>query len=138
MNDQLLDIINILYISSIYFTIGITISLILDEISGPFDLENQNKKPTILLLTEVLLYICMLGIIVFYVRKLVNKIKLRIYTPNDNLTDLAGSIFFLFLLMFFQSNFSYKLIYLRYRLTNNISLLDKINSQKDIISQKIL
>lgn len=138
MNNQLLDIINILYISSIYFIIAITISLILDEISGQFNLETQNKKSTILLLTEVLLYICMLGIIVFYVRKLVSKIKLNIYTSNDDLTDLAGGVIFYFTLMFFQSNFSYKLIYLRYRLTNNISLLDKINSQKDIISQKIL
>jgi hypothetical protein len=114
-----------------------SLSLILDEISGPFNLEKQENKPTLLLITEVLLYICMLGVIVFFVKKLVNKIKLPIYTSNDELTDLAGGVVFYFVLMFFQSNFSYKLVYLRYRLTNNKSLIDQLKSQKDVISQHI-
>jgi len=137
MKQILLDIINVIYISSIYFIIAMSLSLILDEISGPFNLEKQENKPTLLLITEVLLYICMLGVIVFFVKKLVNKIKLPIYTSNDELTDLAGGVVFYFVLMFFQSNFSYKLVYLRYRLTNNKSLIDQLKSQKDVISQHI-
>jgi len=137
MNQLLLDIINVIYISSIYFIIAMSLSLILDEISGPFDLEKQNNKPTLLLITEVLLYICTLGVIVFFVKKFVNKIKLPIYTSNDELTDLAGGVVFYFVLMFFQSNFSYKLVYLRYRLTNNKTLIEQLKSQKDVISQHI-
>jgi hypothetical protein len=121
MAEVFLDIISIIYISFLYFSFALIISIIIDEIMGPVDRQKLEKQTTMMILTQIVLYVLFLGILIYFVRRIINYLRLPIITNpyNINLTDISGGFVFYYVLLFFQSNFQTKLRYLRYRLTGN-------------------
>ena len=121
MSEIFLDIISIIYISFLYFSFALIISIIIDEIMGPVNVKNLEKLSTATILIQIILYVLFLGILIYFVRTIINKLRLPIITNpyNINLTDISGGFVFYYVLLFFQSNFQSKLRFLRYRLTGN-------------------
>jgi hypothetical protein len=121
MKEIVLDVISIIYISFLYFTFALIISLFIDELMGPVNIDKLEKQTTISILIQIILYVCTLGILIYFVRQIINYIRLPIINNpyNINLTDISGGFIFYYVLLFFQSNFQAKLKYLRYRVTGN-------------------
>jgi hypothetical protein len=112
---------DIAYLTLIYFIFGICISMPLDRFFGKFDPVEADKQLVSVLLLEIVAHVAMLGVIIYIVRNIVEKIP----SPFEGiqglqhlkLKELGNAAVFVFFLMFYQKhlidkmNYVYKRIY---------------------------
>ena len=66
-----IKLLDIGFITAIYSIVGILLAKVCDRINGPFDKEKEDKKPTWRIIVEVILYLWVMGIVIYIVRNLI-------------------------------------------------------------------
>jgi hypothetical protein len=78
---RLTKIADIGFITVVYFMLGFVIGLAVDGVMGPFDPDEAGRKSVARLLLEMMLHAYLLGVIIYVVRNLVE----RIPSPLDGI-----------------------------------------------------
>jgi len=110
-----IKLVDIGFLTVIYFALGILIAKGVDALYGEFDEEAEKRKSMIQITVELMLLMWLLGIIVYMTRNLVELIPF----PLDNISgfdhlqlkELKGATVFVFILMHFTRHFRKKLQY---------------------------
>ena len=68
---RFIKIMDIGYITAIYFILALVVALSIDKILGPFDDEKNDKKSTLRIIFELILQMWMFGIFIYLSRNLV-------------------------------------------------------------------
>ena len=112
---------DISYLTLIYFFLGFLISMRLNKQFGKFDPEVADKKSTERILAEIGLHVCLLGVIIYIVRNLVEKIPSPFEgvegLQHKQLKELGNATVFVFFLMFYQKHLQDKMNYVYNRLS---------------------
>jgi hypothetical protein len=115
-----LKMVDILLLSVYYFIIGFFIATGTDYIFGKFDSQDDEKKSTLRLFFEAVLYTFILMIIFYIVRNIVERIPFPfegVYGFRHELVkERGGDVVFVFILFFYQNYYVDKLKYLHQRL----------------------
>lgn len=119
-----IKIIDIIYITIIYFLSGYFIGAWVDLWMGSFDQEEADKKSTIRLMLEVLLQVSLFVVLMYIIRNLAEIIPF----PLDNIAgfnhgkvkELKNAWGFTFPFLFFQTHLKDKLTYLHVRMFRGI------------------
>jgi hypothetical protein len=122
MQFRIVKALDISYLTVIFFTFGFIISMILDKHFGKFNSEEADKKSTLRLLVEIVLHVCLLGVIIYAVRNIVEKIPSpfegKYGFQHKKLKELGNASVFIFFLMFYQKHLQEKMNYVYKRLSN--------------------
>lgn len=114
-----IKMIDIVYVSSIYLTLGAVLSINIDRELGKFDPKEADEKSTLQLYGEVLLYFACIGILMYIVRNTVEWIPFPlngIYGYDHmKLNELKNAVLFGVIFFTFQNNLRDKLIYISKR-----------------------
>ena len=110
-----IKLVDIGFLTVIYFALGILMAKSIDALYGEFDEEAEKRKSMIQITVELMLLMWLLGIIVYMTRNLVELIPF----PLDNISgfdhlqlkELKGATVFVFILMHFTRHFRKKLQY---------------------------
>ena len=110
-----IKLIDIGFLTVIYFALGILIAKGVDALYGEFDEEAEKRKSMIQITVELMILMWLLGIIVYMARNLVELIPF----PLDNISgfdhlqlkELKAATVFVFILMHFTRHFRQKLQY---------------------------
>ena len=113
---RLVKMMDIGYITLLYFITGLIMALILDIIFEKFDAEEENKKHIGRSLLEVIGIIWMNGIIIYFIRNLVQLVP----SPFNGLeglnhfrvSELKTAAIFTFIFLSYQENLVQKLTFL--------------------------
>lgn len=116
-----LKIVDIGYITIIYFFIGIFLAKTCDTILGDFDEKEEKKKSLLRKTTEVIGLIWIYGVVVYFVRNIVELIP----SPVDGIggfdhqlvKELKSATVFIFIFLGFQNHFRAKVVYYVKKLT---------------------
>lgn len=119
---RLVKSLDIAYLTFIYFIFGVGLSMPIDQALGKFDSVEAEKKGMPRLLFEVAMHVAFLGIIIYIVRNVVE----RIPSPFDGvaglqhnkLKELGSASVFVFFLMFYQKNLVDRMNYIHHRINN--------------------
>lgn len=114
--NKFIHLFDITYLTIIYVTISIVLSMYLNKMIGPFDKDKANKKSTFRLIMEIYLNFSIIAIMAFLVRNMVNYIPF----PLDDVCDfdhttvheLNGGIIFGFVIFYYQKNLCDKINFL--------------------------
>jgi hypothetical protein len=121
-----IKIIDIAYISAIYATIVISISVLLDRFIGPIDEHVELEKSIWRVILESWLYIGLVAISAYIVRNLVEKIPFPLdgYGGfiHSKVKELGGGPIYGFLLFFYARNLRKKIEILINRVTDQKSI----------------
>jgi hypothetical protein len=126
LNLRLIKILDIGYITVIYFILGLITSRILDKYFGKFNKDEDNKKNIINVGTEIVVIMWVLAILIYLARNLVESIP----SPFDgvlgfqhNLVKELGSasVFAMILFSYFYF-FKAKLDYFNKRINNTFNI----------------
>ncbi len=136
-NDFILRSIKILdigYITVIYFVLGLITSRILDKYYGKFDKVNENKKNVINVGTEIVIIMWILAILIYFARNFVEVIPSPfdgIFGFQHNLVKELGSasVFAMILFSYFYY-FKSKLDYFNKRINKAFNIHAPISSDK--------
>lgn len=120
-----IKLVDICYLSSIYFTLGYIISRLIDNWMGTFDEKKADKKSMIRLYIEVVLHFSLLGILTYFARNIVEQVPFPMngihgYT-HSKLKEIASASLFVTILVLFQTHLRTKLLYLSDRITKKVS-----------------
>jgi len=121
---NLVKIINIGYIESIIFILGIFLGDMTDKLFGKFDEEKENKKLLLTVIFELFLQLWFIGFIIFLVRKLI----VFIPSPLNNLCGFRHSEYyelrdipiFIVIYLHFQKGYKQRLEYAYLRISKLI------------------
>ena len=119
---NLIKIVNIGYIETIIFILGIFLGDITDKLFGKFDEEKENKKILLLVFFELFIQLWFIGIVIVIVRKLI----IYIPSPLNNLFgfrhsevyELRDIPIFIVIYLHFQKSYKQKLEYTYSRISN--------------------
>lgn len=121
-----IKIVDIAYISAIYATIVISISVLLDKLVGPIDEQVELEKSIWRVILESWLYIGLVAISAYIVRNLVEKIPFPLDGyggfVHSKVKELGGGPIYGFLLFFYARNLRKKIEVLINRVTNQKSI----------------
>jgi hypothetical protein len=103
-----------------YFIFAVGIAVLFDIILGPFKKEEYEKKSTSIILGELILHFFIIGIIVYILRNIIE----RIPSPVENiggfkhirLKEIGGGVVLIVVLIGFQKHLQDKLTYVKDRL----------------------
>jgi hypothetical protein len=117
-----IKIIDIGYITILYFTLAISISIIIEKILGKFTTTNAKEKTTLRLIAELSLHLWIITVLAYFARNIVELIPFSldgIYGfDHQRVKELHDAgITFIFVIMFYQTNITEKLNYIHDRLT---------------------
>jgi hypothetical protein len=112
---------DIAYLTLLYFVFGAAISMPLDRAFGTFDPVKADKKNVMLLMFEIFAHVAMLGVIVYIVRNVVERIPSPFEgvagLQHKKLKELGNAAIFVFFLFFYQKYLIDKMNYVYKRLT---------------------
>jgi len=115
-----IKIIDICFLTTIFFLLGTFIARLIDKVVGDFDKEKEDKKHIIRVFAESIIFVSILGIIVYVSRNLVEKIPFPLnglYGYNHlKVKELNGGVILPFSILYFQNYLRNKLTYLFNRL----------------------
>lgn len=115
-----IKIVDIGYIAAIYFTLAFFLSTWVDNKLGTFDPKEQEHKPTYQLVWECIFHIYLVGVLVYIVRNVVEKIPFPLdgYQGFIHLKvkELTNATVFVFIFLLYQKNLRDRLDYIRTRL----------------------
>lgn len=111
---------DIAYLTLIYFALGAGISMPLDHLFGKFDPVAAQKKHVALLLFEIFAQVAMLGVLVYIVRNVVERIPSPLEgvagLQHKKLKELGNAAIFVFFLFFYQKYLIDKMNYVYKRM----------------------
>jgi hypothetical protein len=114
-------VLDIAYISAIYYISALYLSVYIDKLYGAFDRAAADRKSTARLIAEVVGQIAIITTISYVMRNLVEVIPSPLHgvAGHDHyrLKELAGATMFIIMFMFYQRNFKARAEYLYERLT---------------------
>lgn len=115
-----IKIIDIGYITVIYFLLGFYISVYVDHKLGEFDEQAAKNKSTLRLTVECMVHIYLIGVLVYVMRNVVEKIPFPLdgYKGFVHLKvkEVTNATVFVFIFLIFQYHLRKKLDYLRKRI----------------------
>jgi hypothetical protein len=123
---RLVKILDIGYISVIYFILGLIISRLFDKYYGKFDKKNYDNKSIYTVGTELVVLIWIIGIVIYIVRNLAQLIP----SPFDGINgfkhnlvkELGSAAVFTMIVMSYTYYFKNKLEYFNQRLNKEFSI----------------
>ena len=112
---RLIKILDIGYVTAIYFVVAIILAKIFDEMYGPFNKAAEEKKGMLQRTVELILMMWVYGIVIYLIRNIVELIP----SPfdgmygfeHDRLAELKYAAVFTFIFLYFHSYFREKLMY---------------------------
>jgi hypothetical protein len=111
-----IKIIDIGYITAVYFTLGILLATLCDKYFGTFDETKEKKKPLGQSIAELLLYLWFIGIVVYIVRNIVPLIPFPlegIYGfQHLKVKEVTSASMFTIAFILFQEHYQHKLKYI--------------------------
>jgi len=115
-----IKIIDIGYVTVIYFFLGFYLSIYVDHKLGEFDEAAADKKSTWRLTLECIVHIYLIGVLVYVMRNVVEKIPFPLdgYKGFVHLKvkEVTNATVFVFIFLIFQYHLRKKLDYLRKRI----------------------
>ena len=118
-----IKIIDIGYITFIYFILAFFISVNLDNLYGKFDKKNEDTKNTVLILLEIIAQIWFLGVIIYIFRNIVELIPYPLDGilgfDHKRVKELHTASIFSVILILFQKQLQEKLQYFYNRIISN-------------------
>lgn len=115
-----IKVLDIGYIAAIYFTLAFFLSTWVDMKLGAFDPKEQEHKPTYQLVFECIFHIYLVGVLVYIVRNLVEKIPFPLDGVQGfihlKVKELTNATVFVFIFLLYQKNLRDRLDYIRTRL----------------------
>ena len=115
-----IKIIDIGYVATIYFLAAFFLSIWVDNKLGEFQPEEQAKKPTSRLIFECILHIYLIGVLVYVMRNLVEKIPFPLDGVQGfihlKVKEVTNASVFVFIFVLYQKNLRARLDYIRNRL----------------------
>jgi hypothetical protein len=106
-------------VSSYYLLFGLTIAFIIDSIMGPFQKETYETKSTGVILGELLLHFFIIGIIVYILRNIIERIPSPVEGvggfEHRRLKEIGGGVIGITILIGFQKHLQDKLSYCKDR-----------------------
>ena len=107
---ETVKILDIGYITTLYFIFAIIFSFIVDKIFGNYNVNNDKKKNLARLWFEVIIQMWLIGIVTYLVRELVKKIPFPFRSANiERVPELQTASIFFFILLTYQLYFRDKL-----------------------------
>jgi hypothetical protein len=115
-----IKILDIGFITAIYFSLGLFLAKACDKVNGEFREEEENKKPIWKIIAEVILYFWFIGIVIYVVRNVIPLIPF----PLDGkfgfnhlmVKEVTNAIAFTITFIYFQKFYQDKLQNLLLRL----------------------
>lgn len=115
-----IKLLGISYVTIIYFLMGFLVAKGLDRILADYDKINENKKPIWQVILEILVRLCLLGVLIYMARNIVERIPF----PLDGvlgfdykrLKELDNEFIFTIPVFVYHTNFSEKIMDLYKRL----------------------
>jgi len=113
-------LLGISYVTIIYFLLGFAVAKALDYILSDYDKVKENKKPVWRVILEILVRLCILGILIYLARNIVERVPF----PLDGafgfeykrLKELDNEFIFTIPIFIYHTNFSEKIMDLYKRL----------------------
>ncbi len=113
---RVVKILDIGYISAIYYVTALYLSILIDGLYGEFDRAAADKKSTARLVAEVVGQIWVITTISYIMRNVVEYIPSPFHGVAGHnhyrLKELAGATMFIIMFMFYQRNFKARAEYL--------------------------
>lgn len=132
-----IKMIDIGYITAIYFILGAVISNILDKVIGEFNEKEAEKKSIYVLYVEVILHFGLLGIIWYITRNIVEYIPFPLDAihgfDHSKVKELSADTIFMTILVLYQTNLRDKLTYLSEKASNKVKSLTSSKSDEDVL-----
>lgn len=95
-----IKIIDIGFLTSTYFVLGMIVSAFFDNLYGPFNAEKEEAKPTFRLWGEIMLHLALAGIAVYILRNFVERIPFPLDGffgfEHKKVKELSGGIILTF------------------------------------------
>jgi uncharacterized membrane protein len=114
-----IKILDIGYITTVYFLLAFFLSSYIDKKLGAFDEKAADKKKTITLIIECIIHVYLIGVLVYVVRNLMEFLPFPLdgYQGFIHLKvkELTNATVFVFIFLIFQYNLRGKLNYIRKR-----------------------
>jgi hypothetical protein len=115
-----IKLLGISYVTIIYFLMGFLVAKGLDRVLADYDKINENKKPIWQVILEILVRLCLLGVLIYMARNIVERIPF----PLDGvlgfnykrLKELDNEFIFTIPVFIYHTNFSEKIMDLYKRL----------------------
>lgn len=105
-----------------YFAFGIIISVLIDKSLGKFNEEDYKTVSSFRLFLEIVGHLFALGVLSYILRNLIERIPFPFEGIGGfqhlQLKEIQGGIVLSFVLLFFQSNLTDKIMYLKKRFIN--------------------
>jgi hypothetical protein len=118
-----IKIIDICYITFIYFVLGYVTAFAYDKVLGEFDEAATKKKSTLRLAAELILHVCTIAVLTYVIRNLVELIPFPlngVYGFNHyRVKELTIAPMFSLVIIIFQDHLRAKMRHLFDRLYNN-------------------
>lgn len=112
-------VLDIGYIASLHFVSAFVVSEAIDRMMGKFDRAEADKKSVARLFAEVIVHVCVLGIIVYFLRNLVELVPFPFDGyhgfSHKKLKELSGGVALTFSLFYFQYHLKAKMDYIAKR-----------------------
>lgn len=115
-----IKIIDIGFITAIYFSLGLFLAKACDNVAGEFDEEKENQKPLWKIIIELTFYFWFIGIVIYVVRNVIPLIPF----PLDGMfgfdhmmvKEVTNAIAFTITFIYFQKHYQSKIQHLLLRL----------------------
>lgn len=109
------------YITAVYFVLGFAVGLLLNAAFGPFDPQAADRRPAIVLASELVLHFWLLGMITYVMRNLSERIPSPLHGVQGldhwRVKEVGSLAVFTTVLMWNQRHLVAKMIYLNDRLS---------------------
>lgn len=115
-----IKIIDIGFLTVLYFLIAFFSSVYIDNKLGPFDPKKASKKTILNLFIEIIVHIWLIGVFTYIVRNIIEIIPYPLNGidgyNHSKVKELGGGVVFTFVFFIFQKNLRDKLEYIYRRL----------------------
>jgi hypothetical protein len=115
-----IKILDIGFITAIYFSLGLFLAKACDDVAGEFDEEKENQKPLWKIIIELIFYFWFIGIVIYVVRNVIPLIPF----PLDGMfgfdhmmvKEVTNAMAFTITFIYFQKYYQAKIQHLLLRL----------------------
>ena len=115
-----IKILDIGFITAIYFSLGLFLAKACDDVAGEFDEEKENQKPIWKIIIELIFYFWFIGIVIYVVRNVIPLIPFpldRIFGFDHMMVkELTNAMAFTITFIYFQKYYQAKIQHLLLRL----------------------
>jgi hypothetical protein len=111
-----IKLLDIGYITVLYFVIGFTLAVLTDKIMGKFDATAAEKKSTIRVVLELLIHLWIYGLLVYFVRNIVQHTPSPFHNvwcfDHTKVKEMQSATIFTMVYLTFTVHLRKKLVYL--------------------------